>query len=166
MQSNDLGNFYRFVNRKTTNYKSIPAIYGDDGKLSTDATEQANIFNKYFASVFTIDNRKSPPVRSSQKGQLNDVSFTPGKICNVLKKLKTKFSSGPDGLPNVFFKQLADVLCWPLSFIFDASFKAGVLPACWLDAIVTPVFKKRATSKPENYCAISRACDCCRIMVK
>ena len=51
VQSNDLGKFYRFVNRKTTNYKAIPAIYGDDGKLSTDATEQANIFNKYFASV-------------------------------------------------------------------------------------------------------------------
>ena len=81
-------------------------------------------------------------MKSSQKGQLNDVSFTPGKICNVLKKLKTKFSSGPDGVPSVFFKQLADVLCWPLSFVFDASFKAGVLPACWLDAIVTPVFKK------------------------
>ena len=64
----------------------------------------------------------------------------------------------------MFFKQLADVLCWPLSFVFDASFKAGVLPACWLDAIVTPVFKKGATSKPENYRPISLTCVCCRIM--
>ena len=56
------------------------------------------------------------------------------------------------------------MLCWPLSFVFDASFKAGVLPACWLDAIVTPVFKKGATSKPENYRPISLTCICCRIM--
>ena len=53
--------------------------------------------------LFTVDNGISPLVKSSQKGQLNDVSFTPGKICNVLKKLKTKFSSGPDGVPSVFF---------------------------------------------------------------
>ena len=164
IKTNDLGKFYRFVNRKTSNYKAIPAMYGDDGKLNTNPTDQANIFNKYFASVFTVDNGVSPPVKSSQKGQLNDVSFTPVKICNVLKKLKTKFSSGPDGVPSVFFKQLADVLCWPLSFVFDASFKAGVLPACWLDAIVTPVFKKGATSKPENYRPISLTCICCRIM--
>ena len=47
---------------------------------------------------------------------------------------------------------------------FDVSFKAGVLPGCWLDAIVTPVFKKGATSKPENYHPISLTCICCRIM--
>ena len=62
-------------------------MYGDDGKLNTNPTDQANIFNTYFESVFTVVNRVSPPVKSSQKGQLNDVSFTPGKICNVLKKL-------------------------------------------------------------------------------
>ena len=164
VQTNDLGKFYRFVNRKTSNYKAIPAMYGDDGKLNTNPTDQANIFNKYFASVFTVDNGVSPPVKSSQKGQLNDVSFTPGKICNVLKKLKQNSLLVPMVYRVYFFKQLADVLCWPLSFVFDASFKAGVLPACWLDAIVTPVFKKGATSKPENYRPISLTCICCRIM--
>lgn len=64
----------------------------------------------------------------------------------------------------MLFKQLADVLCFPMAFIFDASFKAGVLPTCWLDATVSPVFKKGVTSQPENYRPISLTCVCCRVM--
>ena len=91
VQTNDLGKFYRFVNRKTSNYKAIPAMYGDDGKLNTNPPDQANIFNKYFASVFTVDNGVSPPVKSSQKGQLNDVSFTPGKSAMFSRSQKQNY---------------------------------------------------------------------------
>ena len=82
----------------------------------------------------------------------------------ALKSLKPKCSYGPDGLPSILLHNLARVLSEPLSFIFDSSFRSGVLPACWLDALVTPVFKKGATSSPSNYRPISLTCVCCRIM--
>jgi len=71
--------------------------------------------------------------------------------------LKPTHSDGPDGFPNAFLKQ-------PLAAIFDASFKSGVLPTCWLDAHVKPVYKKGATSKPENYRPILLTCFWCRTM--
>ena len=164
IESADLGKFYRFINNKTSGFKSIPPIYDEVGTLVEDDAVKADVFNRYFSSVFTVDNGKVPFNKSLSKTALNNVSFTPIQVCNFLKKLKAKHSSGPDGLPSMLFKQLADVLCFPLAFIFDASFKAGVLPTCWLDATVSPVFKKGVTSQPENYRPISLTCVCCRIM--
>ena len=163
-ESGDLGKFYRFVNNKTSGVKSIPPIYDEVGTLVDDDAVKADVFNKYFSSVFTVDNGKVPFSKSPSKTVLNHVSFTPINVCNILKKLKTRHSSGPDGLPSVLFKHLADVLYFPMAFIFDASFKAGVLPICWLDATVSPVFKKGVTSQPENYRSISLTCVCCRVM--
>jgi hypothetical protein len=65
---------------------------------------------------------------------------------------------------NIFAQRMYGVISHPLSFIFDASFRAGVLPTCWRDALVTPVFKKGATSSPSNYSPISLTYVCCRVM--
>ena len=35
--------------------------------------------------------------------------------------------------------------------VFQSSFRLHILPACWLHALVTPVFKKGLTSSPSNY---------------
>ena len=60
-----------------------------------------------------------------------DVSFTPLKVLKVLKGLKPKNSSGPDGFSNVLLKKLAKAPCDPLAFLFQASFGYHVLPASW-----------------------------------
>jgi len=60
----------------------------------------------------------------------------------ILGALKPKISYGPDGFPNLLLKRLASVICEPLSFIFQSSFRLQILPACWLHVLVTPVFKK------------------------
>ena len=93
-----------------------------------------------------------------------DVSFTPLKVLKVLKGLKPKISSGPDGFSNVLLKKLAKALCDRLAFILHASFRSPVLPASWLHAIVIPVFKKGPTSVTSNYLPISLTCVCCRVM--
>ena len=95
---------------------------------------------------------------------MSNVNFNQTKDYNVLRNLKSKTSYGPDGLPNILFKNLANVLCDPLAFIFQSSFSSHILPACWLHAFVTPVFKKGLTSEVSNYRPISLTCVCCRIM--
>ena len=55
--------------------------------------------------------------------------------------LKPSLSAGPDGIPNIVLRRLAH-LCLPLSYVFEASFSTHCLPSDWLQAIVTPVFKK------------------------
>ena len=146
--------------------RNQPPLKSADGRLITDSLEKANTFNQYFASVFTIDDNKTPVCSSSTKENctLSDVEFCPAKVYKALKSLKPKCSYGPDGLPSILLHNLARVLSEPLSFIFDSSFRSGVLPACWLDTLVTPVFKKGTTSSPSNYRPISLTYVCCRIM--
>ena len=40
-----------------------------------------------------------------------DVSFTSAKVLQILRGLKPKNSYGPGGYPNIFVKNLANVLC-------------------------------------------------------
>jgi hypothetical protein len=51
-----------------------------------------------------------------------------------------------------------------LARIFTNSMEEGVVPADWKEANVTPIFKKGAKSKPENYMPLSLAFVSCKIM--
>jgi hypothetical protein len=148
IECHDLGQFYKFVNKKLSCNKDIPPLKSTDGRQIIDPVEKANTFNEYFASVFTLDDKKSPVCDSKVRENilLCDVEFSPVKVYKVLKSLKSKCSYGPDGLPSILLHNLAGVLSEPLSFIFYSSYQSGVLPSSWLDALVTPVFKKGATS--------------------
>ena len=117
--------------------------------------------------MFTVDNGSLPnhPIKVNDDCELSMVDFSPLTAYNSLLRLKTKCSFGPaDGVPNTFLKNVASVVCEPLSFIFDSSFRCGVLPSSWLHAIVTPVFKKGVTSDPGNNRPIFMTCVCCRLM--
>jgi len=129
IQSESIDKFCRYVNGKLSGRKSIPPIKDADGSLITDSVTRANIFNKYFASVFTCDDGSIPHFtpRVDVSTECRDVSFTPLKVFQVLKHLKPKNSSGRDGFPNILLKRLARSLCDPLAFIFQASFRSHVL---------------------------------------
>ena len=143
VQCDNLGKFYRYVNGKISGRKSVPPIRDSSGNLIIDKALQANTFNRYFASVFTLDDGNIPdfPRRATFNSKCSDVSFTPFKVLRVLNALKSKNSSGPDGFPNIglLLKKLGCVICEPLAFIFQASFRSHVLPVCWLHEFVTPV---------------------------
>jgi len=72
------------------------------GNLVSSSVDQSNLFNEYFASVFTVDDGKYPslPIRTSNDYTKNNICFTPAKVTNVLKSLKPKSSYGPGGLRN------------------------------------------------------------------
>jgi hypothetical protein len=166
VESNDLGKFYRFVNNKLNGKLPTAPLKDAADNLISDSKEQANIFNKYFATVFTADDGKAPPMapRIDPHSHISNIDFAPDKILRVLLQLKPSSSSGPDELPNILLKKIAHSVCNPLAFLFDMSFRTHTLPSSWLHAIVTPVFKKGTTSSPSNYRPISLTCVCCRVM--
>ena len=93
-----------------------------------------------------------------------DVDFSPIKVVKVFKALKPKNPMVWMDSQIYYLKKLANVLCEPLAFIFQSSFRSHVLPTCCLHAVVTPVFTKGLTSNPGNYRPISLTCVCCRVM--
>jgi hypothetical protein len=128
---NDLGRFYKFVSSKLSASRNLPSLTNSEDKLIIDPSEKANIFNQYFASVFTQDNGHIPHCKAKQSSSLSDVEFSPLRVYKALKSFKPKCSFGPDGLPSILLHNTAGVISHPLSFIFDASFRTGVLPTCW-----------------------------------
>jgi hypothetical protein len=47
--------FYRYVRRRKGNRKSLPAIKDCNGGNISDPVRKANIFNKYYDSVFSSE---------------------------------------------------------------------------------------------------------------
>lgn len=161
----NLGSFYKYVNNKVVSRTGIGAVKDSKGILLEHDADKAECFNKYFSSVFTVDDNFSPPVvDKAPVNSFTDISFTFDSVRKAVRSLKAKHSKGPDGLSSFFLKQLAESISFPLMLIFSQSFECGNLPDIWKSAIVTPVFKKGLASDVSNYRPISLTCTCCKVM--
>ena len=55
VKKSNLGSFYNFVNNRLNRTHKIESIIRADGTLTDESLEQADIFDHFFGSVFTID---------------------------------------------------------------------------------------------------------------
>ena len=140
----------------------------NNNKVTFSNIEIANVFNNHFGSVFTDNNCYLPNIATyvNDPISIDTVHFSVESVYKTLMGINPSTSFGPDGLPNAILKKLAHVLCFPLSYIFEASFTSNALPNQWRKAFASPIFKNGATSDPNNYRPISLTCTCCRIMEK
>ena len=166
VESNNLGTFYRYINKRMNHQTSIAAIHDKTGNLVVHNSDKANLFNQYFSSVGVIDNGMLP---TSMDGSINptvldSVVFTRSNVCAAISKLKNNLSSGPDGLPPLLYKQLKHCLAEPLSLAFTQLLSVSEVPDDWKRAVITPVFKKGAVSDVSNYRPISLTCVASKIM--
>ena len=69
--------------------------------------------------------------------------------------MKNKSSSGPDKISNKLLKMIIDPICIPLCYLFNLSFKSGIVPTHFKTAKCVPVFKSGDTNEFSNYRPIS-----------
>jgi len=55
---------------------------------------------------------------------------------------KSHLSSGPDGLPPLFFKRVENAIAFPLALMFNHLLSVAFIPEVWKKAPITPVHKK------------------------
>ena len=115
IRKNNLGSFYKYANKRLHPRNFEPVLKRADGSMTDDCGEKADIFNDFFASVFTCDNDCTPelPRRVDMDTCLTSVTFTPTIVRRTICKLKPTLSSGVDGISNLFLKKCSDSLCLP-----------------------------------------------------
>ena len=61
----------------------------------------------------------------------SDDYFEIETVRKLLTSINTSKSQGPDGLHPKLIYELADVICEPLTMIFNKSFESGIVPDEW-----------------------------------
>ena len=135
--------------QKLLSCKSSPSMWKlfkeITGDRQTRSDNQLNVcdLNKSFIR------QSSDIMLPISKGLKNNCvpSFTENDVRKCLQSLNSSQCLGPDGIPNLLFKKCADVLCYPLTNIFNRSFSTNVLPKMWRKIKIIPIPKKVSGDK-------------------
>jgi len=137
--------FYRHVNSKLKTRTGMSDLKDNNGASISDDKQKAELFNDFFGTMYTLDDQQSMPDKPNLNvtQYLSNIEFVKTEVLNLLQKLQTEKSPGPDRIHPCVLKECALELAGPLTTLFQASMMEGELPEEWKEAVVTPVFKKR-----------------------
>ena len=138
--------------------------------------EVANKFNNYFAGIADDIREKLPNTTKNfqeylpQRRPKHSFRFHPTgiyEVLAVLKKLKSKASSGIDGISSKVLKALPNNFIEALAHIFNLSLEKGHFPSKFKSAKIIPIYKKKGSRKNEvNYRPISLLCSMSKVLEK
>ena len=77
------------------------------------------------------------------------------EITKLIGSLKSKNSSGHDGISNRILKGITHSISEPLSIIFNRSMEEGIFPSEMKKADTVPLYKSKAKDDKNNYRPIS-----------
>ena len=105
----------------------------------------ADTINESFVSCTANIPPLNPEVLSVIRNSLgptpDDLIVSEYSVDHALSKLKCNKSTGPDQLPNLILKSIADVLASPLCAIINSSIRTGTVPLQWKLSRVSPIPK-------------------------
>ena len=157
---------WKYIKSRKKN-AGIPNLKKKDNTLTKTAKEIAETLNEQYYSVFTDEDTSNIPDIPSKRlttPPLEEFTVTEEEVLKALNNLRTDKSPGIDGIHPRPLKELADVLAKPITMIFQMSLQTGELPRNWLDAVVSPIFKKGSRSLAENYRPVSLLCILCKLL--
>ena len=145
--------FWTFYSVKSKT-KRIPDTVIYDNVCSTDTSSKAELFNKFFHSIYSKDS-------ADVDGPTTDV-VNPNLLLNITTtafevqgRLDINKSPGVDNIPSRILQICAKELSVPLSHLFNLSLRSGVMPTLWNSANITPIHKNNNKELVENYRSIS-----------
>ena len=114
----------------------------------------ADLFNKHFYDQFSEESKYDIDINFSNDPFFN-FSIGTNTIYQELTRINPNKSTGPDNISGRVLKHCARSIAYPLSLLFNLSFKTGSIPNEWKLAHVVPIHKKGEISDIENYRPIS-----------
>ena len=156
MQSGNLNDFYKYVKSKIKSRSQIPPLLDENGIEISDDLKKSELFNSYFASVFTVDDGNLPNFTRTPIGNLDNIPLTIADVYATLTKLPNKLSRTPDCLPAYLLRRIVPGIAYPVYLLFLKSIETGDLPNDWKTALVCPIFKKGKNCLASNYRPLSQ----------
>lgn len=152
-------NFFNYV-KTTLKSSTFPSRMHLDEKNGDNPGEICNLFSSFFQEIYTT---KSEEERDRDYFSFvhefpNDVSVSTlnhEEILGALKGLDASKGSGPDSIPPLFLKNLADELTYPLFLLFNCSLESRKFPKIWKKSFLVPIFKSGKKSDVRNYRGIA-----------
>ena len=121
--------------------------------------EKANVFNRFFHSVFSPPDLLPPTnftaSASANTNCLSSIQLTPDELAEVLRSLDPNKACSPDNIPNRLLRNIADEIGPSMCRLFNLSLSLGIMPDNWKLANITVVFKKDDPTLSANYRPIS-----------
>ena len=149
---------------------SIPGLLDDSNALVTNDIMKANLLNRYFASISTIDPAVEPElplhIPFVTDSKLDDCIFNEDDVYNVLISLDKDKAAGPDALGNLVLTKCASAIKEPLYYIFRRSIDSGIFPKIWKRSNVTPIYKNGDQASVNNYRPVSLLCCISKVFEK
>ena len=146
-------------------------------KYISDQTEIANTFNDFFINIGPNLTENIIPkdqsnisyriyINASILSSFNFQLIDDESLRKTLNSLRTKSSSGYDGISTRLLKFLAPALISPLRLIINQSLITGIYPDKLKTAKVIPLYKKGDKTKCDNYRPISLLCAISKLFEK
>ena len=151
--------------KSTSGSSRIPETIGYHTRFRNNPSDQAELFNDFFADQFSDASNYDIDIDFSNDAE-NDIDFNFRRVRSLLNKVNTNKAPGPDAIHGQVLKNCASSLAYPLSLIFKTSYNTGQIPDEWKLANVVPVHKKGSKASVENYRPISLTCLVMKIFEK
>ena len=149
-------------NKKT---KDLPEYFVENGVCVTDKNTIANKFNRYFTNIGPeLAEKITPPgcdksfknyLKKRTACQFEFKQVTVEMVDKIFDKVKSKTSTGIDGLSNKLIKSIKDEILEPVTHIINQSFLTGKFPDKLKLAKIVPIYKKDCENNFDNYRPIS-----------
>ena len=146
-------NISMLLNKSNKNENEIKKLVVQ-GRSITDKSEIVKAFNSFFVNIGPslsdrIDKQGKKPysyyLKKNISSQFNFSHIDETGVLKIIKSLKNKTSSGPDGISLKFMKNIAPAIIRPLTFLINNSIVSGIFPDQLKVAKVIPLFKKDDT---------------------
>ena len=151
--------FWSFANSKRKTKSRIPPLRKEDGSLTDDPKEKAELLQTQYTSVFSdpskvtvrdcIDHLPEPNIF------LSDLDFTPECLESALAELDPYCGSPPGDIPACILHRCRAGLVRPLWILWNKSYMQGRIPSCLKTQYITPIFKKGTRTEASNYRPVS-----------
>jgi len=164
LEKNNNKPFWRYVKAKKQDNTGIASLKKQQTLIS-DSIGKAEILIDQFRSVFTKNTDKPlRPLPTKVEETIPELTITRSGVAKLLSGINPSKAVGPDTIPNKILKECSQELAPGLTLIYQHSVDEGTLPEDWLNANVSPIYKKGNVHQAENYRPVSLTSVSCKLL--